>query len=357
MLAALGEDPSAFAGAVRSALTRLPHGARAPLVIDQFEEVFTLCTDVEERRQFVAALVAGARADIAGTTVVIALRADFYGHCAAYPELRQLVEANTCLLGPMDPPELMAAIEGPANVAGLRLEPGLNELIVREVADEPGALPLLSHALLETWKRRKRRTLTVDAYLDAGGVDGAIAATAEGVYEALDPAQQHLARSIFLRLTQPGDGTEDTRRRAPLTELVVGADAAETESVLHLLADAWLVTLDEQTAEVAHEAVIREWPRLRNWIDEDRDGLRIHRHLTHAARDWDALERDDAELYRGPRLATAEEWLARDAQRATERPGISVPRRERGESGRGRDGSRHAARVHRCGPIVVCAFS
>ena len=208
----------------------------------------------------------------------------------------------------------MAAIEGPANVAGLRLEPGLNELIVREVADEPGALPLLSHALLETWKRRKRRTLTVDAYLDAGGVDGAIAATAEGVYEALDPAQQHIARSIFLRLTQPGDGTEDTRRRAPLTELVIGADAAETESVLHLLADARLVTLDEQTAEVAHEAVIREWPRLRNWIDEDRDGLRIHRHLTHTARDWDALERDDAELYRGPRLATAEEWLAHDTR-------------------------------------------
>ena len=313
LLAALGEDPSAFAGAVRSALTRLPHGARAPLVIDQFEEAFTLCTDVDERRQFVAALVAGVRADVAGATVVIALRADFYGHCAAYPELRQLVEANTCLLGPMDPPELMAAIEGPANVAGLRLEPGLNELIVREVADEPGALPLLSHALLETWKRRKRRTLTVDAYLDAGGVDGAIALTAEGVYESLDPARQRVARSIFLRLTQPGDGTEDTRRRAPLGELVAGADAVETEAVLHLLADARLVTLDEQTAEVAHEAVIREWPRLRNWIDEDRDGLRIHRHLTHAARDWDALDRDDAELYRGPRLATAQEWLARDA--------------------------------------------
>ncbi len=192
--AALGEDPSVFAGAVRSALTPLPHGARAPLVIDQFEEVFTLCTDLAERRQFIAALVAGARADIAGVTVVIALRADFYGHCAAYPELRQLVEANTCLLGPMDPPELMAAIEGPANVAGLRLEPGLNELIVREVADEPGALPLLSHALLETWKRRKRRTLTVDAYLDAGGVDGAIALTAERVYESLDPARQRVAR-------------------------------------------------------------------------------------------------------------------------------------------------------------------
>src|SRR4029079_11191876 len=154
LLAELEEHPAAFPAALRRALTRLPHGARAPLVIDQFEELFTLCLDPEERRRFVAALVAAVRSDVAGATVVIALRADFYGHCAAFPELRQLVETNTCLLGPMDPPELMAAIDGPADVAGLRLEPGLSELIVREVADEPGALPLLSHALLETWKRR-----------------------------------------------------------------------------------------------------------------------------------------------------------------------------------------------------------
>jgi len=306
--------PTAQPERVRAQPRALDGHADAPalLVVDQFEELFTLCRDEVARRAFIASLVAAVDAPTPVTTVVIALRADFYGHCAAYPELRQLVEPNTCLLGPMDAPELMAAIDGPANVAELRLERGLGELIVRDVAHEPGALPLLSHALLETWKRRRGRTLTIEAYVATGGVDGAIATTAESVYEALDPAGQRIARAMFLRLTEPGDGTEDTRRRVALTELVTGGDADFAARILQRLADARLVTVDADGAEVAHEAVIREWPRLRGWLDDDREGLRIHRHVTYAARDWDAMRRDDAELYRGPRLATAREWLARD---------------------------------------------
>ena len=248
-------------------------------------------------------------------TTVVAIRADFYGHCAAFPELAALLDAGSTLLCPMAPDEIRAAIEGPAELAGLHVEPGLTELILRDVGDEPGALPLLSHALLETWRRRTRRTLTVAGYRAAGGVQGAIAQTAESVYRGLDADDQVRARRIFLRLTELGDGTEDTSRRVERQELADAVDGADTEVVLDRLAQARLVTVDGETVQVAHEALIREWPRLRAWLDDDRDGRRLHRHLTHAARDWAALGHEPTELYRGPRLAGAREWLARDDHR------------------------------------------
>jgi WD40 repeat protein len=212
----------------------------------------------------------------------------------------------------MDDRGLRDAIEGPARVAGLTLEPGLADVILREVGSEPGALPLLSHALLEMWTRRDGRTLTIAGYRASGGVAGAIARSADTVYDKLDPLEQRIARGVFVRLTELGDGTEDTRRRATLDELG-GHDPAETartETVLATLAAARLVTIDEDTVDVAHEALIREWPRLRAWLDEDRDGLRVMRHLTYAARDWAERGRDDTELYRGHRLATALAWRA-----------------------------------------------
>jgi WD40 repeat protein len=183
--------------------------------------------------------------------------------------------------------------------------------VVRDLAGQPGTLPLLSHALLETWKRRRGRILTVSAYHGAGGVRSAIARTAESVYGRLDPTQQTLARNVFIRLTELGEGTEDSRRRVTVAELAVGPDGTEhLASVLHTLTDARLVTMGEAGVELAHEALIREWPRLRDWLDDDREGLRIHRHITHAAQDWAGLGRDPAELYRGPRLAAALDWQA-----------------------------------------------
>jgi class 3 adenylate cyclase len=228
------------------------------LVVDQFEEVFTLCRDEDERRTFIVALLGAAER---GLRVVVALRADFYGHCAAYPRLAAALEHRQALVGPMNDDELRRAIERPAEHVGLLLEPGLVEGILRDVVGEPGALPLLSHSLLETWKRRSGRVMTLVGYLQAGGVQGAITKTAETVYrEALSPDQQALARNIFLRLTELGHGTGDTRRRVAIAELVPRPEQQnDVDEVLRRLADARLVTIGEGTVEVAHEALIRHW--------------------------------------------------------------------------------------------------
>jgi hypothetical protein len=192
----------------------------------------------------------------------------------------------------------------------------LVETIVGDVAGEPGALPLLSHALLETWGRRRGYTLTLAGYAESGGVAGAIAQTADTVFEGLTPEQHAIARSVFLRLTELGEeGTQDTRRRVAPSELIPRPEDAPTvEAVLKTLADARLITTAKETVEVAHEALIREWPALRAWLDEDREGLRTHRHLTEAAQEWERLDREPGELYRGARLATASEWEEQHAE-------------------------------------------
>ncbi len=278
-------------------------------MVDQFEEVFTLCQDEEERRLFIEALLSASGSEDA-RIVVIALRADFYGHCAFHPALAAALERHQALVGPMAEEELRRAIERPAERAGLTLEPGLVQAVLRDVVGEPGALPLLSHSLLETWKRRSGTLLSLIGYLQSGGVQGAIAKTAENVFlEKLTPEQQRIARSVFLRLSALGEGTEDTRRRVLRSELILRAeDAGKVEAVLATLTDARLITGDEQTVEVAHEALIRHWPRLRRWLDEGREGHRVHRQLTEASQEWLGLGREPGSLYRGARLGTALEW-------------------------------------------------
>lgn len=299
------------------------------VVIDQFEELFTLCRDEFERQAFIDNLLAVlpgenelGRSDSrprAGVTLVIALRADFYAHLAQYEELRDAVAAQQEYIGPMTTEELRRAIEEPAQRGQWQLEPGLVDLILRDVGSEPGALPLLSHALLETWKRRRGRMLTLKGYAESGGVRGAIAQTAETVYAQLTPDEQAIARNIFLRLTELGEGTEDTRRRATFAELIPRTEnAATVRAVLNRMADARLMTLGKDTAEVAHEALIREWTTLREWLAQDREGLRLHRHLTQAAQEWELLERDPGSLYRGARLAQAREWASINAERLNE---------------------------------------
>jgi WD40 repeat protein/class 3 adenylate cyclase len=302
------------------------HGADL-ILVDQFEEVFTLCRDEEERQAFVDRLLDAAEQ---GARVIVVLRADFYGHCAAYGRLAAALEDHQALIGPMTEEELRRAIERPAEQAGLVLEPGLAEGILHDIVGEPGALPLLSHSLLETWKRRSDRMLTLLGYLQSGGVRGAIAKTAETVYrEALTPEQQTLARNIFLRLTELGEGTEDTRRRVRLGELTPRPEqAADVDEVLRVLVDARLVTTGEGTVEVAHEALIRHWPTLRAWLDEDREGRLVHRRLTEAAQEWETLGRDPAVLYRGTRLAAAADWaeLHDDELNELEREFLSAAR-------------------------------
>ncbi|MGQ4383042.1 nSTAND1 domain-containing NTPase [Streptomyces sp. SAS_270] len=275
------------------------------VIVDQFEELFTLCHDRAERDRFLGLLLAARRPD-SGLRVVVAVRGDFYGHCAEHRELATAVSRAGLLVGPMSRDELREAITGPASAAGLNVERTLTARIIDEVVDRPGALPMLSHALLETWHRRRGRLLTLVAYEEAGGVRGAIAATAEEAYGQVSAEQSRIARRILLRLIAPGDGTADTRRPASRAELGSGA-----QDVLERLVAARLVTLDGDTVELSHEALIAGWPRLAGWIEESRERLRAQRRLGEAARGWEELARDPGALYRGTRLAGAAELFVR----------------------------------------------
>ena len=297
----------------RSPVTNRDH---VVLVVDQFEEIFTLCEDESARQAFIDNLMFSASERSAGLiSIVITLRADFYAHCAQYPNLRDGLAHFQEYIGPMSKEEIRRAIEQPALTAGLTLEPGLVDLILKDMGDEPGALPLLSHALLETWKRRQNQMLTLQGYNQSGGIRGAIARTAEKVFLQLDTEQQTLARKIFQSLTELGQSSEeglltpDSRRRVRLSELIFNGEKSKSlETLLKKLSDARLIIVTETSAEVAHEALIREWPRLRGWLAEDRENLVLHRQLNRAASRWDADGRKSDDLYRGSRLAQALEW-------------------------------------------------
>ncbi|MFK4068432.1 helix-turn-helix domain-containing protein [Streptomyces sp. NPDC029674] len=320
------------------------------VIVDQFEELFTLCRDREERDRFLDLLL-GAREPESRLRVVVAVRGDFYGHCAAHRELAEAVSRANLLVGPMKEDELREVITGPATAAGLNVERALTARIVEEVGDQPGALPTLSHALLETWRRRRGRTLTLAGYEEAGGVRGAIAATAEQVYGDLTAWQVRTARRILLRLIAPGGsalergsplsaGAPDTRRPASRAELT-GPDTLE---VLERLAAARLITLDGDTVELAHEALITSWPRLAGWIEESRERLHAQRLLGDAAHAWDGLDRDPGALYRGTRLAQAEELfpVTQTGRQAEDDDLSPLERAFLRASGAGRDAERAA---------------
>ncbi|HXJ62677.1 MAG TPA: WD40 repeat domain-containing protein, partial [Actinomycetota bacterium] len=237
------------------------------------------------------------------------VRADYYGRCAEDPRLASLLGANHVLVGPMTPEEYRRVIEQPAVRAGLRVEPALTDALLAEVVGEPGALPLLSTALLELWERRDGRTLRTAAYLETGGVRGAVAHLAEDVYGGLDEPQQAAARGVMLRLAGPGEGDSIVRRRVPLSEFDASGNP-DVRAVLDAFTARRLLTVSQGTVEVAHEALLREWPRLQDWIEEDRAGLRIRAHLSGAAREWEEGGEDPAELYRGTRLGSALDWTA-----------------------------------------------
>ncbi|WP_249401545.1 DNA-binding protein [Streptomyces sp. YIM 121038] len=282
------------------------------LVVDQFEELFTLCHDARERAAFLELLLTATDPD-SRLRVVLGVRADFYAHCLAHPDLATALRESSLPVGPMSGAELRAAIVKPAQAEGLIVERALTARLITEVEGEPGSLPLLSHALLETWRRRRGRTLTVEAYEQSGGIRGAIAQTAEDLYTRMSPARAAHARRVLLRLIAPGDGTQDTRRPVDRAELAF-TDSDGVARVLADLAASRLITLDDDTVDLAHEALITAWPRLREWIEEERERLRTQRRLTEAARIWNESDRDPGTLYRGTRLAAAEELLADPAQ-------------------------------------------
>jgi WD40 repeat protein/tRNA A-37 threonylcarbamoyl transferase component Bud32 len=291
------------------ALDALPANERLLLAVDQLEELFTACRSDAERAAF-ADTLARAAADPEGrAVVVVALRADFYGRFAAYPGFAELLGANHVLVGPMQASELRRAVELPAGRVGLRVELELSDALVDDVEGEPGALPLLSTALLELWQKRQGNALTLAAYRESGGVHGAVARLAEGTYGRIPDEHKPIVRSLMLRLVGDSESDAPVRRRAPLAELDLEGKG-DVADVLATLADSRLVTVGEGSVEVAHEALLREWPRLREWIDEDTEGRRLRRHITQAATEWDAARRDQGELYRGARLAAALDWTA-----------------------------------------------
>ncbi|MEU3253629.1 hypothetical protein [Streptomyces sp. NPDC006997] len=281
-----------------------PAAEEVLIVVDQFEEVFTLCHDARERERFVTALVHTAHAPDSRARVAIAVRADFYAHCTRLAGLVDALPQAHHPVAPMTAEELRAAIVQPAARSRLTVESALLTTLTADAHGRPGALPLLSHALLETWKRRRGNALTLTGYRAAGGIEGALAQTAENFYGALNEGRQWAARRLFLRLVALGEGTEDTKRRVPRPELDSGPD---TESVLEQATRARLLTTDADHVEIAHEALIRCWPRLGVWLAEDRDQERLRRALTEAATLWESLDHDPDTLYRGVRLAAAKD--------------------------------------------------
>ncbi|CAB1085039.1 High-affnity carbon uptake protein Hat/HatR [Olavius algarvensis Delta 1 endosymbiont] len=288
-------------------------GAGQPLVlcIDQAEEIFTL-TSSARRDKFISALSAMADPADSLVRVVFTIRADFYGNCAQIPWLADRITNNQVLVGPMTDAELRRAISEPARPAGLYLERGLVDAIIAEAGNEAGSLPLVAHALVETWLRRTGNKLTLEGFQAAGGVAGAISQSVEAIYDnRFDSSQREATKRLFLRLVTPGEGTPDTRRIISRSELERAADPAVMHRVVETLTEARLLTVDDASVQIAHEALLRTWPRLRTWIEESRDELRTRLRISRAAAEWDAEGRDADLLYRGTPMLSALEWAER----------------------------------------------
>jgi len=350
---AMREDPARCTAIIRAAVPdsdqrALPLGGPDPavddvtapdsgqpcvvLVVDQFEETFTACADEAERHAFVDTLFAASGGDPLAATgregedaapaavVVLGLRADFYGHTLRYPPLVAAMQDAQVVVGPMTESELRRAIVEPARLAKFDLEDGLVEVLLRDLAPtaqtdttaahDAGALPMLSHALQSTWQRSQRGRMTVADYRDSGGIRGAVANSADEVYDDLSNAEQVAARHVFVRLVRVAEDAADTRRRLARSALTSagGVPPADVEQVLDRFIEQRLITADADMVEITHEALIQAWPRLREWIDNDRVGLRTAQQLGDAAEAWDREQRDPTALYHGTRLAIARDW-------------------------------------------------
>lgn len=291
--------PSPVAG-LQAALAGIDAGD--VLAVDQLESLFLLDQD---RAQIVEYCGLLRRHVQDGGVLLLAVRADKMGGLAADATLGALAERGLHLVPPLAGDDLRHAIEEPARLSGLTLEHGLVDLLLRDVEADPGALPLLSHALVETWHSREGNVLTVESYLSSGGISGAVARSADRLYERLPEAQRSLCRSILLRLVAPSTDGPPVPRRVPVSSM--SGDAAR-EQVVADLVGARLLTAREDSIEMAHESLARAWPRLRSWIDDDAVGTRLLRHLVTATEAWEALGRPDSDLYRGGRLDAAIEW-------------------------------------------------
>ncbi|MFI7702138.1 AAA family ATPase [Nonomuraea sp. NPDC049480] len=293
---------------------------RLVLVVDQFEELFLLVADEQERQEFVRALHAlteGPR----GAGVIVGVRADYWDRCAAYPQFAEAIQDGQVIVEPMTESDLRLAITGPAAAVGLEIEPGLVEIILAELAADrgyvAGALPLLSQALLNTWERRENGRLTIRGYEDSGRVRDSVRRTADEVLGRLAPEDRKIAFRLFRRMTLITAGGRVARRRATLTEIhaAASADSAERRDRVQALLSAFaghrLLTLHEDSVEIAHDALLTAWPALRQWLEPDLTAQGVYDRLVEDAAEWAENHRDPAFLYRGARLLAVQDSQGR----------------------------------------------
>ena len=332
LLEQLAEDERGILRAVKRVLPP-ERQVELLLVIDQFEELFTLVEDPAVRQNFLEGLLTAVSDPESRLRVVLTLRADFYDRPLLYPGFSELVRRHTEVVLPLSADELAQAIRGPAAQVGVTFEEDLVSTIVAQVNTQPGGLPLMQYALTELFERRQDGRLTQEAYKATGGVLGALSRRADELYERLNPAGQEIARQVFLRLVTLGEGASEnglpapnTRRRALRSELESaaeskpgrdedGQEAEVLDRILEIFGRHRLLSFDRDpltrtpTVEIAHEALLREWKQLRDWIETSRADLHMQRELTKNAADWEQASREDSYLLRGARLDQFAAWM------------------------------------------------
>ncbi|MDZ8226526.1 caspase family protein [Nostoc sp. ChiVER01] len=310
-------------------LARLIRASRSPrtlLIVDQFEEIFTVCQSHSDRQQFISSLLGALKQTEDKLCIIFAMRDDFLGKCAAYHELTDLIQTNLVMVTPMSLEELQQAIREPAAKLGRKVEENLINAILKDLGvevgqptqeAEPGILPLLSYTLEQLWQRQKLNWLKLDSYHQLGGVRKTLENLAEQTYKELSPEEQRVTDLIFINLTQLGEGTPDTRKQVPQRDLVSLGKSAQLVQVIQKLALAKLIVTSEQrrgeekvaVVDVAHEALIRHWSRLRELLDNNREAIRTERRIQAAAEEWEDKGKSVDYLLTGLRLAEAEKFL------------------------------------------------
>lgn len=303
-------------GLVDSADALLPRDVVLVLVVDQMEELYTTSSDVHERNAFLELLRVACAEPDSRISVMVTLRADFYDRPLQLARFGELLAEQTWAVPPMTADELELAIRGPADRVGVTPEPGLVAELVADVAHQPGSLPFLQFALAELFESRRGSAMTSAAYRSIGGIGGAVSARAERIFAESTPEEQHAIRQVFLRLVTVGERREDTRRRVVRRELDnLEIQSSTLDQAIARFGNHRILTFDhepltrEPTVEIAHEALIAAWDRLRDWIDGARDDLRTERRLSRAATEWRVAEEDPSYLLRGGRLESVETWI------------------------------------------------
>lgn len=298
------------------------------ILIDQFEEIFTLCDDEVQRKAFIDNLIYAATVINGRSVVLFAIRADYYGRCAAYTELASVLSTHQFLVDRMSINDMKNAIEQPASLLGYKFDDGLIQVLVDDASTEAGALPLLQHALLELWEKRENQTLTYKAYFNIGGLHGALERRAEKIYDGFSEAEKLLCQKILLKLIRLNEASEATKRRTNLKELIPldhSPDAIEDILAKLSSANSRLITVslaeranEEVVIELSHEALIRNWSRLANWIEDSKQSLLIQQRLIIATTEWLDNSRDTGLLLHGIRLTQIHEWFQAHAEEAND---------------------------------------